>query len=271
MTRCATFWRPSAIGRLQRWRRAGAGVPFAVATAVLVGLLVGACGFGGPEASAAQDPRDLALTAAQAIATAPGVAYSLSISTNFGGGGGRGGIDSEGKIDFETRRFSGTADGGAGGGFMLMFGGPTHGAVIIADGLFVKTEAGPWEAQPPAQATMLDPFIDRTGLSRAVATAFAASRIDPAVRAAPCGAETCQVIGMVLPPVALDGLSSFAFGDGASELPPDLAPVTVDLYLDPSGFPVRMETRVTAGTTFTTVTLQLARLDPAPAITPPIP
>jgi hypothetical protein len=271
MTRCATFWRPSAIARLQRRRRADAGVPSAVATAVLVGLLVGACGFGGPEASQSRDPRGLALAAAQAIATAPGVAYSLSISTNFGGGGGRGGTDSEGLIDFETRRFSGTADAGAPGGFMLLFGGPTHGAVIIADRVFVKTEAGPWEAQPPAQSTMLDPFIDRAGLSRAVATAFAASRINPDVRAAPCGTETCRVVGLVLPPAALVGLSSYAFGDFAQELPPDLGPVAVDLYLDGSGFPVRMETRLTAGSAVTTVTLRLARLDPAPAIAPPIP
>jgi len=234
-----------------------------------MGLLACACGASGPEASRVQDPKALALSAAGAIGTAPGVAYSVSISTAFNDGGRRGGIESKGKIDFETGRFSGTADGG--GGFMLLFGGPSNGAVVIADGLFVKTEAGPWERQPPDQATRLAPFMDRAGLSKALATAFAASQIDPAIRAAPCGAETCQVVGLLVPPPALVGLASYAFGAGAMELPPDLGPVAVDLYLNGSGFPVRMETRLTAGPAVTTVTLQLARLDPAPAIAPPIP
>jgi hypothetical protein len=241
------------------------------AVAVFVGLLVGACGFGGSEASPAQDPQTLAVSAAQAIATAPGVGYSVSISTNFGGGGGRGGIASNGLIDFETRRFSGMADAGPAGGFMLLFGGPTRGAVIIADGLFVQTEGGPWEAQPPAQRTMLDPFLDQAGLSTAVATAFAVSRFDPAVRTAPCGAETCRVVGLVLPPAALLSLSAYGTGGNLQELPRDLGPVAVDLHINGSGFPVRMETRLTAGPAVTTVTLQLARLDPAPAIAPPIP
>jgi hypothetical protein len=42
-------------------------------------------------------------------------------------------------------------------------------------------------------------------------------------------------------------------------------------HIDPSGFPVRMETVVAAGQTTTAVTLQLSRLEPAPTITPPIP
>ena len=238
---------------------------------VFVGLLVGACGFGGSEASPAQDPKTLAVSAAQAIARAPGIRYSVSISTAFGNGNDRAGTDSDGVIDFETRRFSGTADAGPAGGFMLLFGGPTHGAVIIADGLFVQTDGGPWEAQPAAPSTMLDPFLDRAALSTAVATAFAASRIDPAVRTAPCGAETCRVVGLILPPAALLGLASYGLGDRVPELPPDLGPVAADLYLDGSGFPVRLETRLTAGPAITTVTLQLARLDQAPAIARPIP
>jgi len=225
---------------------------------------------GAPDASQVQDPKTLAVSAAQAIARAPGVRYSVSISTNFGGGAGRGGIASNGIIDFETRRFSGTADAGPVGGFMLLFGGPSHGAVIIADGLFVQTEGGPWERQPPAPTTMLDPFLDRAGLSTAVATAFAASRFDPALRTAPCGAETCRVVGLILPPAALLSLAAYATGGNIQELPPDLGPVAVDLSLDGSGFPVRMETRLTAGPAVTTVTLQLARLDPAPAVAPPI-
>ena len=204
-------------------------------------------------------------SALNAIATAPGVRYSLSIDSGLNGG-----IDSKGEIDFEGGRFSGTADGGAAGASMLLSGGPTHGAVILADGLFVKTEEGPWERQPD-ETPFFHPLIDRTGLSKALATSFGASQIDPAVRVAPCGAETCQVVGLGLPQGALVGLASFVFAERASEPPPDLAPVTLDLYMDPSGFPVRMETRITAGPTVTTVTLQLARLDPPPLIAPPIP
>ena len=76
-----------------------------------------------------------------------------------------------------------------------------------------------------------------------------------------CGAEACRVVGLALPRAALGGLSAFVFADRASDLPPDLAPVTLDLFLDPSGFPVRMETRIAAGPTVTDVVLQLARLD----------
>jgi hypothetical protein len=233
---------------------------------VLAGL-VAACNIGGsdPPSRAAQDSAGLVASALNAIATAPGVHYSLSIAV-----AGNGGIDSEGDIDFEGARFSGTADGGAPGAPMLPFGGPTHGALILADGLFVKTEGGPWERQPDETA-FFHPLIDRTGLSKAFATAFGASQIDPAVRVAPCGAETCQVVGLAPTRAALAGLWTFVFADRASELPPDLAPMTLDLYTDQSGFPVRMETRITAGPTVTTVTLQLARLAPPPMIAPPIP
>ena len=134
-----------------------------------------------------------------------------------------------------------------------------------------RPREGPWERQPDDTA-FFHPLIDRTGLSKALATAFGAAQIDPAVRSAPCGAEACQVVGLALPPAAsLAGLSTFLFADRASELPPDLAPPADHLFLDPSGFPVRMETQITAGPTVTTVTLQLARLAPPPMIAPPIP
>ena len=237
-----------------------------VGSAILVAALAGGCGRGEPSVPVAREAGDLAVSAAAAVAAAPGVRFSVSIVTVPP----MGGIDSDGVIDFEKRRFSGTANGGVAGGSMLMFGGPTRGALIVADGLFVQTEAGPWERQPD-QATFLDRLIDRAGLSQALARAFMASPIDPAVREAPCAAETCQVVGLAPPPAALRALAIYLFGDNISEMPPDMAPTAVDLYLDPSGFPVRMETRLKAGTTVTTVTLLLARLDPAPAIAPPIP
>ena len=159
-----------------RARGFGVGLRF-VAAAVLVGLAVQACAFGTAESPQARDPRALADSAARAIATAPGVHYSLSIATAPD----QGGLGSEGDIAFDGRRFSGTADGGP-GGWMLFFGGPASGALVVADGLFVRTENGPWEPQPPRveQAAFLDKLMDRTGLSEAIASTFKASQIDPA-------------------------------------------------------------------------------------------
>ena len=45
----------------------------------------------------------------------------------------------------------------------------------------------------------------------------------------------------------------------------------IDLLIDSSGFPVRMDTTLKAGSTTTPIGLDLARLDPVPAISPPIP
>jgi hypothetical protein len=262
---------PVFAARPERRRRSSVLTLVGIMAVVIVGLVAGAYIVGGRDGTQTQDPAQLAASAAAGIATAPGVGYSFSIATKFGDGSGTLGIRSDGKIDFERRRFSGTADGGAPGATMLMFGGPNSGAVIIADGTFVKTEAGPWERQPDLATTDLDPFMDGARMSETVASVFAASRIDPAIRVAPCGAVTCQVVGMTLPPAALASLASATFGERASAPPPDLIPAEMDLYVDPSGFPVRMETRLTAGTTVTTVALQLTRLDPPPAIAPPIP
>jgi len=41
--------------------------------------------------------------------------------------------------------------------------------------------------------------------------------------------------------------------------------------VDGTGFPVLLETRLSAGTTTTQIALRLTRVDPAPAIAPPIP
>jgi hypothetical protein len=278
--------KPRADDRLDAWARATARpvpafaprpkrVPWvravslvAVAASVLLGLIVGAFALGSPAEVKTKEPTSLAATAAEAIATAPGVGYSLSVIAHYPDG--TIGIDSEGSIDFEQRRFSGSARGSGGSPTMLFFGGPNNGALIIANGLFVRTETGPWERQPD-QATPLDPFLDRAQLSKAIASAFAKSEIDPAIRVAPCGATTCQVIGMTLPPAVLAKLAFAIFGDQVSELPPDLVPPHLDLSVDGTGFPVLLESQVSAGTTNTSITLRLTRLDPAPAIAPPIP
>lgn len=278
--------RPHANDRLDAWARATARpVPaFAprpkrmswvralslvvVAAAILLGLIVGAFALGSPAELKTKDPASVAATAAEAIATAPGVSYSLSIAARYPDG--TLGIDSDGAIDFEGHRFSGSARNSPGSASMLFFGGPNSGALVIADGLFVRTEAGPWERQPD-QATTLDAFLDRATLSRAAASAFAASEVDPAIRAAPCGATTCQVVGMTLPPAVLARLAFAIFGDRVSEMPPDLVPPHLDLSVDGTGFPVLLETRVSAGTTTTAITLRLTRLDRAPSIAAPIP
>jgi hypothetical protein len=278
--------RPHADDRLDAWTRATAGpvpafaprpkrVPWvravslvAVAAAIVLALIVGAFAFGSPPELKTKEPTSLAATAAEAIANAPGVGYSLSIASRSPDG--TLGIDSEGTIDFQGRRFSGSARSSEGSPTMLFFGGPDSGALIIADGLFVRTEAGPWERQPD-QATPLDPFLDRARLSKAISSAFSKSEIDPAIRVAPCGTATCQVIGMTLPTGVLAKLVFEIFGDRASVSAPDLVPPHLDLTVDGTGFPVLLETRVSAGTTTTSIKLRLNRLDPAPAIAPPIP
>ena len=171
-----------------------------------------------------------------------------------------------GEIDFEKRRFSGIADGG--GGSMLMFGGPSSGAAVVADGLYVRTGAGAWEhiADPKSP---LDRLIHPDEISGAVARWIASSDIDPTMHGASCGAQECRVVRISVPPGALSELQGYVSGQDISPMPSDLAPVSVDLYIDPSGFPVGLETVVAAGGTTTAVSLQLARLDPAPTITPP--
>jgi hypothetical protein len=245
-----------------------------VLAAILVVAALGAIAVGGylhptQDLRQPQDslsPAELAASSARAIATAPGVRYALRVAVDFGNG--PQGLDSSGEIDLGRHRFSGIADGA--GGPMLVFGGPSSGAVVVADGLYVRTGAGSWEhiADP---SSPLDRLIDPVGLSGAVARWIASSQIDPTVRGASCGAQRCQIVRFSVPAVALSELEGFVFGPGATPLPPDLAPISVDLYIDPSGFPVDMETQVTAGETRTAVSLQLSRLDPAPTITPPIP
>jgi len=213
-----------------------------------------------------QSPAELGTTAVNAIAAAPGVHYALAVGVDFGNDTQR--LNSSGDIDLERHRFSGIADGG--GGSMVIFGGPSSGAVVVADGLFVRTEAGAWEhiADP---SSPLDRLIDPKGLSGALAKWIASSNVDPTSRSAPCGDQRCQNIRISVPAPALGDLMQYVLGQSASSLPDDLRPVSVDLDVDPSGFPVRMETVVTAGTTKTSVSLQLTRLDPAPTISPPIP
>jgi type II secretory pathway pseudopilin PulG len=219
------------------------------------------------QAQDAQSPAELAASAARALATAPGVRYALTIAVHFRDGSLH--LDSSGEIDFERHRFSGIADGG--GGPMLYFGGPSSGAVVVADGLYVRTGAGSW-AHIADPSSPLDRLIDRDGVSGAVARWIASSQIDPTIHGGLCAAQRCQVVRLAVPPVALSELQSFMFGQGAwSPLPTDLAPISVDLYIDSSGFPVQMETAVTAGDTTTAVSLQLSRVDPAPTITQPIP
>jgi hypothetical protein len=214
----------------------------------------------------AQSPSELAASALNAIAAAPGIRYTLATGVDFENFPQR--LDSSGEIDFERHRFSGIADGG--GGSMILFGGPSRGAVVVADGLFVRTEAGAWEhiADPKSP---LDRLLDPKSLSAALAKWIASSKVDRTSRSAPCGDRRCQTVRISVPASALAQLLEYLFGQSASSLPDDLAPISVDLDVDASGFPVRMETVVTAGTTATTVSLQLTRLDPAPTISPPVP
>jgi hypothetical protein len=271
---------PSFTPRASRRRRPQIVAVLVLAAAVVVTAL-GAMAVGGsllrpaqdvrpspaqPSPQGHQSPTELAASAVTAITTAPGVHYALTVVVTSGNQ--TSSLDSSGDIDLTGHRFSGLADGG--GGSMLLFGGPSSGAAIVADGLYVRTGAGSWEriADP---SSPLDRLIDPVGLSGALTRWMTSSQIDPTVRGAPCGTDRCQIVRLSVPAAALSELEGYVVGPNAAQLPPDLAPVSVDLYIDPSGFPVRMETTVAAGETTTAVTLQLSRLDPASTITPPIP
>ena len=258
---------PSFVPRRSRSRPRAAtylaiGVILAVALlgAVLIGGLL-------ERSRGPVPPAELAATAVEALASAPGVSYALTISSRDESG--TMGLDARGSIDFQHRRFSGVADAGA-GQFMLLFGGPQSGAAIVADGLYVQTEGGPWERISKPNA-VLDHLTDSTWLSTALERWLASSRIDPGTRFAPCGTETCQVVGVTVPPQALYQLTADLVGANVTEPPSDLGPIDAALSIDPSGFPIRLATQVTAGGTTTALTLDLVRLDPAPSITPPIP
>jgi hypothetical protein len=212
----------------------------------------------------------LADSAARAIATAPGVKFTFTISTHDGAGNSIG-TNAAGVIDFSRVRFSGTADGGSGGAPMLLFGGPSRGAVIVADGLFVQTEGQPWVHVPDSDPR-LDALMDPVRLSRAFQGVVDSSAIDPAIRFTPCGAESCRVITLTALPQALFDAETLMFGSSGQTPPADFGSTTIELLIDPSsGFPVGMDTTLKAGSTTTQVSLELARLDPMPSISPPIP
>jgi hypothetical protein len=266
-TRRVPAFTPPAPGRP---RTAKAGL-LAIAIVLLMSAALGVVAIGGvlDRKDPATSPKDVAAGAADAIAAAPGVRFSLAIDARDPEG--IRGIHASGTIDFERGRFAGSADAGGGGALMLFFGGPSSGSVVIADGLFVRTEGDPWE-RVPGQSTQLDGLIDRARLSNAFRRAVTSSLVDPEIRFSPCPAGTCQVVHLLVPAEALFALTVDMFGQGASAPPPDLGPVNVELLIDSAtGFPVRLDTRITAGATITVVTLELTRLDPAPTIDQPIP
>lgn len=238
----------------------------------LVAAIVGVLALGGlfNRPAVMRPPADLARMTPGAVAAAPGFHYRLSIRSEspFGVQA----INSEGSIDLRDQRFAGTADGGN-GDTMLLFGGPDRGAVVLTDRLFSQTEGGPWEVVPVENAAQLRPFLDPDALRGAITRAIDLAQIDPEIRTTACGAATCQVVGMVLPPRAFSDLSVAMFGDAAiQEPPPDLRPMAAELWLDPAtGFPVRFVTRATAGDTTTSLTLDLVPLGQPPAIVAPIP
>jgi hypothetical protein len=181
------------------------------------------------------------------------------------------GIRSFGDIDLAGGRFSGTANDGPTGQGMLLFGGPSNGALVKSGGLFVQTEGEPWVAVPNAN-TLLDAFMQPVTLSDALSAAVGSSSIDPAIRSAPCGTAACRMVTLDLPTPALAALETALFGDGIGPPPPDLGPIVVELLIDPAtGFLTGLATHAQAGTTPIYITLALTRLDPAPAISPPIP
>ena len=153
---------------------------------------------------------------------------------------------------------------------MSLFGGPSSGGVIVADGLFVQTEGQPWVRVPDGNP-QLQAFLDPVRLSRAMQAVLDSSAVDPAIRSKPCGNETCRVITLSAPPNVLFDAEASLLGFSGQSPPADFGPTTIELLIDPSGFPIRMDTTLIAGSTSTPIGLELARLDPVPTISPPIP
>jgi hypothetical protein len=247
------------------------GVVLGVVALVLIGGIVGALALGvfSTTSEPTRSAEDLVRMAPDAIAGAPGLGYRLSIETNDAGGGQ--GLASSGEIDLRGNRFAGSADRG-GAASMLLFGGPDRGSVVLADGLFVQTEGGPWEAVPIENATPLRPFVDPAVLSTAVAGALGQAQIDPEVRTESCGAGTCQVVSLLLPPRVTSDLAAFVSGGQAEPPPADLRPIEAELWLDSeTGFPARLAAQALAGPTMTRLVLDLERLDPPPSIDAPVP
>ena len=169
---------------------------------VLVIVLIGALVVGGFLDSPAptRGPAELARLTPDALAEAPGLGYDLSIEV--GGGGALMGLDSSGLIDLQAGRFAGSADRGQAAS-MLLFGGPDSGSVVLADGLFVQAEDGPWEAVPPANAAQLAAFLDPASIGTLARLAIEGAEIDPATRTTQCGSEACRVVGLTLPTQAI--------------------------------------------------------------------
>lgn len=266
--------RPVPAFNRRRSRRRGMRVVIltALTVLVLVGIAVGAVLTGSPKTTTTLETApsaDLAIKAAHEIATAPGVHYELDVQVTYDSV--TQGIRSFGEIDFQHGRFAGTANDGPTGQGMLLFGGPTNGEVVKADGLYVQTEGEPWVAVPEA-TSQLDAFMQPVRLSDAFVAALEASTIDPEIRSAKCGPTTCRLVTLDLPPAALSALETALLGDGVIPPPPDLGPIAVELLIDPAtGFLTSLETHTNAGTTPIYLTLGLTRLDTAPEISPPIP
>jgi len=260
---------PDFLGVLARRRRPARALVLVVAAFALMLVTLATLTVGAllQKQKADVPSAELADSAASAIAAAPGVRFTLTMASRFPDGTST--MDTSGTIDFEDRRFSGTADGGGGGAPMILFGGPSSGAVIVADGLFVQTEGGPWVHVPDVDPH-LAAFMDQDKLSRAFHDILDSSTIDPAIRFKQCGTESCRVITLAAPPKALYDAGTEVLGSDIQTPPDDFGPTTVELLIDPlSGFPVRMDTTLNAGSTATDVSLELERLDPAPSIAPP--
>ena len=97
-------------------------------------------------------------------------------------------------------------------------------------------------------------------------------RSTPRLRTESCGAGTCQVVSLLLPPRVTSDLAAFVSGGQAEPPPADLMPIEAELWLDPeTGFPVRFAAQAVAGPTTTRLVLDLERLDPPPFIDAPVP
>lgn len=181
-------------------------------------------------------------------------------------------VHSTGTIDFDHGRVGADADGGRVDWSMFFFGGPTSGSIVIADGLFVRDQSGVWERIPDGKVPT-DWVFNAGGRAHALRNALARATIGSALRAAPCGTTTCQVVLVTLPASAMSEFRATLTGKGSFDpMPPRVSDVTGELFIDPStSYLRRVDATFTAGNTTWLITLSLDTLPQAPEIVAPIP
>ena len=142
---------------------------------------------------------------------------------------------------------------------------------MIADGLFLHDQSDVWKRIPDGRVPT-DWVFDAGGRAHALENALAKATVGSALRTAPCGTTTCQVIEVTLPASAMSDFRATLTGMSSDPLPADVGSVSGELFVDLSkGYLRRVDAAFTAGDTTWLITVSLETLSQAPEIVAPIP